>query len=203
MHRAGSYARPVLYLVRHGQTAHNALHEVHGLLDDPLDDEGRAQADALGVLFVGVPLTAVYASPLQRAVQTAEPIARAARLDVIANDRVLDRDYGPWTGHVKAEVIAQFGSIDAAPGVEPWTSFTQRVVTAVKELAEPHRDQRVVVVTHDAVNQAVLVGLFPGRWPDHAAITQRNGCWNRLDPAAPAGWTLAVFDAVPGDDQRP
>jgi probable phosphoglycerate mutase len=193
----------VLYLVRHGHTALNALHEVHGLLDDPLDDEGVAEADALGAVFTGVPLAAVYASPLQRAVQTAAPIAAAAARPVTVDDGVLDRDYGPWTGHVKADVVAEFGSVDAAPGVEPWESFTARVVAAVERLATHHRDDGVAVVAHDAVNQALLLALFPGRWSHHSSISQRNGCWNRLDRGAPAGWTLAVFDAVPGDGRRP
>src|SRR5215204_4260838 len=193
----------MLYLVRHGHTALNALREVHGLLDDPLDDEGRAEAAALGTVFAGVSLAAVYASPLQRAVQTAEPIAEATGQPVAVEGGVLDRDYGPWTGHVKAEVVAAFGSVDEAPGVEPWSSFTARVVAAVVRMAAAHRDERVAIVAHDAVNQAVLLALFPGRWSHHSAIQQRNGCWNRLDRAAPSEWTLAVFDAVPGDGQRP
>src|SRR4029079_15493892 len=120
----------LLYLIRHARTAHNALDEVHGLLDDPLDERGLAEADALGRLFTGVALRAVYASPLQRAVQTATPLARAAGLDVIEVHEVLDRDYGPWTGHLKRTVIAEFGSVDAAPGVEPWAPFTAPVTPA-------------------------------------------------------------------------
>ena len=195
----------VLYPVRHGHTAHNALHDVHGLLDDPLDDVGRAEAEALGRLFTGVPLTAVYASPLQRAVQTAAPVAQVAGFDVTVVDDVLDRDYGPWTGHVREAVIAEFGSLDAAPGVEPWGDFTRRVVAAFQRLAELHRHEheRVVVVAHDAVNQALLLALFPERWSEHTAISQRNGCWNRLDHVGASAWTLTVFDAIPGDEHLP
>ena len=195
--------RGVLYLIRHGHTAHNALAEVHGLLDDPLDEVGVVEAEALGRVFTGVPLQAVYASPLRRAVQTAGPVARAAGLGVTEVRDVLDRDYGRWTGHARRDVIAEFGSLDAAPGVEPWDSFTERVVTGFDVLATRHRGQRIAVVAHDAVNQALLLALFPGRWPDHTAITQRNGCWNRLEPADPSGWTLGVFDAIPGDDALP
>jgi broad specificity phosphatase PhoE len=196
----------MLYLIRHGHTARNALDEVHGRIDDDLDEEGQLQADALGALFAAVTLDAVYASPLRRSVQTAAPIARASGLDVGIDDGLLDRDYGPWTGHRKAEVITEFGSLDAAPGVEPWARFSERVVAGFDAVAATHHGQVdgvVAIVAHDAVNQAVLQALFPDRFPDHHAIRQRNGCWNRLQPAPPSGWTLAVLDAVPGDGQLP
>ena len=179
----------VLYLMRHGHTELNALHEVHGRIDDPLDARGLAQAAALGQLFEGVPLTAVYASPLQRAVQTAEPVAAAAGLTVVADPDLMDRDYGPWTGHVKLEVEAEFGAVDNAPGVEPWDTFSDRVTAAFVVLAERHAGERVAVAAHDAVNQAVLGRLFPGRWPGPHAIPQRNGCWNNVERALERPWT--------------
>ena len=85
------------------------------------------------------------------------------------------------------------------------TRFTRRVVAAFERLADlhPHEHERVVVVAHDAVNQALLLALFPDRWPDHNAISQRNGCWNRLERVASSAWALLVFDAIPGDDHRP
>ena len=54
----------------------------------------------------------------------------------------------------------------------------------------------------DAVNQAVLWRLQPGRWEGPHRIPQRNGCWNRLEPADP-GWAATVVDAVPGDGTAP
>jgi len=193
----------MLYLIRHGHTARNALDEVHGRIDDDLDEHGWAQAEALGRLFAEVALEAVFASPLRRSIQTAAPIARANGLDVVVDDGMLDRDYGPWTGHRKAAVIAEFGSLDAAPGVEPWSCFTDRVVAGFDAVASTHRGRAVAIVAHDAVNQAVLQALFADRFPDHHAIRQRNGCWNRLEPALPSSWTLDVFDAIPGDGQLP
>jgi probable phosphoglycerate mutase len=194
--------RTVLYLMRHGETGLNTLHEIHGRIDDPLDEQGRAQAAALAELFAGVPLAAVYASPLRRAVQTAEPVAAAAGLTVVPDPDLMDRDYGPWTGHPKADVVAEFGAVDDAPGVEPWETFSDRVTAAFVALAERHAGQRVAVAAHDAVNQAVLGRLFPGRWPGPHAIPQRNGCWNNVARAEDA-WQLHVLDAVPGDGHVP
>lgn len=194
--------RVVLYLIRHGHTGANALHDLHGLDDDDLDDTGRAQADALGRLFAGLPLAAVYASPLRRAVETAAPMAASTGHTVQVDPALVDRDYGPWTGHLKADVVAQFGSVDAAPGVEDWDTFTDRALAAFLAVAERHRHDRAAVVAHDAVNQAVLWRLFPDRWSGAHAIPQRNGCWNELARGG-AGWELLVVDAVPGDGREP
>jgi probable phosphoglycerate mutase len=188
--------------MRHGHTAANARAELHGWNDDPLDDVGLQQAAALGMLFDGVPLAAVYASPLQRAWQTAEPVAAVANVDMVHDRSLMDRDYGPWTGHPKSDVEAEFGTIDAAPGVEPWEEFTDRVAEAVAAVVARHDGLPVAIVGHDASNQAYLCRLFPGRWPGPHAIPQRNGCWNRLDRAG-AAWELAVLDALPGDGTQP
>ena len=150
----------------------------------------------------GVPLRAVYASPLQRAVQTAEPVAAAVGQEVIVDPDLMDRDYGPWTGHRKADVKTQFGTIDDAPGVEPWDAFTDRVTAAVVALAERHAGELVAIAAHDATNQAVLGRLFPGRWSGPHAIPQRNGCWNQVQ-AVDGAWELLVLDALPGDGARP
>ena len=192
----------MLYLMRHGHTAANARAEIHGWNDDPLDDVGLEQALALGSLFDGAALAAVYASPLQRAWQTAEPIAAVAHVDVVHDQALMDRDYGPWTGHPRTDVEAEFGTIDAAPGVEPWSEFSERVVVAVEGVLARHDGLPVAIVGHDAVNQAYLERLFPDRWPGPHAIPQRNGCWNRLDRAG-SSWELAVLDALPGDGRLP
>ena len=63
-------------------------------------------------------LTEVHSSPLHRAVTTAEIIARESGVTNQVDPAFNDRDYGPWTGKIKSEVIAEFGSVDAAPGVE-------------------------------------------------------------------------------------
>jgi broad specificity phosphatase PhoE len=144
---------------------------------------------------------------LQRAVQTAEPVAAATGLTVVADADLMDRDYGPWTGHVKAEVEAEFGAVDNAPGVEPWETFSDRVTAAFVVLAARHAGEQVAIAAHDAVNQAVLGRLFPGRWPAPHAIPQRNGCWNNVERAAStedaSSWLLHVLDAIPGDGTLP
>jgi broad specificity phosphatase PhoE len=194
----------LLYLVRHGQTAVNALREEHGRFDDPLDGTGMEQAVAVGRRFTGVPVDAVVSSPLVRARQTAAPIAVATGRTVTVDPDLLDRDYGPWTGHPKDEVVDRFGSIDAAPGIEPWPDFAARAVAAMSAVVRRHDAAvRLVVVSHDAINRAVLGAWAPPPGVTHPhEIPQANACWNRLR-RGPDGWSLEVLDARPGDPRTP
>lgn len=190
-----------VFLLRHGQTAYNVAGRLRGRADPQLDEQGRAQADALGRLFAGVALSRVLASPLQRAVETAEPLARAVGLSVEVMDALNDRDYGPWTGSDRGEVQQRFGSIDAAPGVEPWHALCERVHQAFDGLLETSAGPAIALVGHDATNRALLevLGAAANRSPGD--IAQDNGCWNCLQWRS-GRWELTVLNALPGDGQR-
>src|SRR4051795_7960772 len=97
--RSGEAAgRTLVYLARHGQTPLNETDALRGLADPPLNDTGREQARRLGAALGPRGLSGVVASPLLRARQTAQPAAERAGLDVVTDRRLLDRDYGQWTG---------------------------------------------------------------------------------------------------------
>lgn len=191
-----------VYLIRHGRTAHNVSDRLRGRSDLALDATGRAQAQALGDLFAGVALSRVLTSPLRRAMQTAEPVARAAGVRVEPIAGFNDRDYGEWTGAERSMVIQRFGSVDSAPGVEAWDVLSARVrqsfETVVAESARP----AIAIVGHDASNKALLAAIAPESTERLDEIAQDNGCWNRLDRRG-RGWRLSVFNAEPGDGQRP
>jgi broad specificity phosphatase PhoE len=191
----------VVYLIRHGRTALNAAGVLRGRLDPPLDPVGLVEAAALGELFQVVPLAALVSSPLRRAVETSAPIAAATDAPLETDHRLLDRDYGSWAGRTRSEVERQFRSLDAAPGVEPTDTFAFRVSAAFVGLAATRPPGPVAVVAHDAVNRYALAALVPSIG-DPEAITQRTGCWNRLE-CRDACWSALVIDAVPGDGQQP
>lgn len=190
------------YVMRHGQTAYNVEDRLRGRADIPLTAKGRAQAEALGRLFTGVALTRVLASPLRRAIETAIPIARTAGLHVETIDGLIDRDYGAWTGEERREVKQLFGSVDAAPGVEPWDALRRRVVDAFETLLSTSRGPAIAIVAHDATNRALIAALVADSGVKPGDIPQHNGCWNRLEWHE-GRWTLAVLNALPGDGQTP
>ncbi|WP_036284509.1 histidine phosphatase family protein [Microbacterium luticocti] len=146
-----------ILLVRHGRTVLNAQDRLRGLADPPLDEVGLAQAAAVADALADRDVAAVHSSPLVRAVATAEVIAARFGLTAQADPRFNDRDYGPWTGHERAAVIAQFGSVGAAPGVEPTDTVLARVLPALDAV---RRDGRgVVIVSHDAVIGPLVAAL--------------------------------------------
>lgn len=179
-----------LILARHGQTVLNARDQLRGHLDPDLDDVGRQQVIALARALTEYDVQVVRHSPLLRARRTAEAIAAAAGTTSEPDERLMDRDYGQWAGHPKAEVVAQWGSLDAAPGVEPAGEVLARAVSALDSYADQHG---VVLVAHDAVNQLLLTHLDPRLG---AAPRQRTACWNVLQHNVSQGWRVAETDRI-------
>jgi probable phosphoglycerate mutase len=112
---------------------------------------------------------------------------------VVIDARLNDRDYGPWTAQPRAEVVRRYGSVDAAPGVEPLAAVAARARTAFEQLAREHDSGPLVSVSHDAVNRALLAQLDPSL----TDIGQRTACWNQLSRVDGA-WRVDGYDLKPG-----
>jgi broad specificity phosphatase PhoE len=181
-----------VYLARHGRTALNAEGRLRGLSDPPLDDIGVAEATRLAEVLVTKNPTVVISSPLQRAVTTGEVIGSAAGVPVSIDIRLNDRDYGPMTGERRDEVERRYGSIDAAPGVEPLAALADRARAAFPELIAEHETGPVVLVSHDAFNRALL-GQIDASLRN---VEQQTGCWNQLS-FVDGRWQVA-YDLKPG-----
>ncbi len=184
-----------VYLARHGQTALNADGRLRGLSDPPLDEVGMAEVQRLAQVLAAEHPSVVITSPLGRAVATGTAIAQAAHVASVVDARLNDRDYGPWTGKVKADVLQQFGSLDDAPGVESSDAVTARARTAFFELLAEFRTGPLVLVSHDAINRALLAALDPRL----ADIGQRTGCWNQLSRIDDT-WRIDCYDQKPAAD---
>ena len=181
-----------LYLARHGQTTLNAEGRLRGLANPPLDNVGEAEAGALALYLESKGVVAVFSSPLDRAVATARAVAEAAHVEAFADERFNDRDYGPWTGHVEADVVSEFGSVDAAPGVEPVQQVIARARPGLDEVLDQFPDGAVVVVTHDAVIRPLLSDLGA----DLAEVLAPTGSLDEL-VRREGRWTIAAVDVVP------
>ncbi len=167
------------YLCRHGRTPLNVAGRLRGHLDPELDLVGLTEARDLANLLAPLEVTRVVSSPLRRAQQTAAPIATAADLSVDLDGRFVDRSYGEFDGALAADVIATYGRVSAAPGVESTTSVFERARAALMELAEGSSAGPVVVVTHDAVIRALVENLDPGLAPA-GLVPRRTGSWNLI-----------------------
>ena len=193
---AGAAGGTTVYLARHGQTPLNETNVLRGLADPSLDEVGQQQARLLGAALGPRRPSAVFASPLHRAVQTAVPVADRAGLPVVVDQRLGDRDYGPWTGISKDDVVARWGSVDDAPGVEPTSTVRERALAGLTDIARQHRGGTVVVVSHDAVNRQVLTALDESLG-DPDRLPQANGCFNRLELRG-GNWTVRSINESPG-----
>ena len=184
-----------VYLARHGRTPLNAAGVLRGRLDLDLDEVGRDQARRLAVALAERGAGIVVASPLRRAVQTAEAVASMIGLAVQTDFRLVDRDYGRWAGLSQEAVEAQWGSLDVAPGVEPVEEIRSRAWEALNDLAVRASGGAAIAVSHDAVIRVLLVTLDPALGePD--ALEGETGSVNTLEYQA-GFWRVVVVDEIP------
>lgn len=189
------HERQVL-LVRHGQTALNRAGRLRGRLDPPLFGAGFQEVRALARELARRQPCRIVTGPLLRTVQTAESIAREASLELVIDDDLKDRDYGPWAGQLQADVVERWGSLDNAPGVESATAVRERAGRALNSQVPFLGSRPVVMVSHDAVISQLLSFLDPtlGSADD---IRQRTGCFNELHHDDRRGWTVQLVDQLP------
>jgi probable phosphomutase (TIGR03848 family) len=129
-----------------------------------LNEKGRAQAESLAGRLRALPMVAVYSSPLERALQTAEPIARRQGLVPEVLEALSEIDYGVWTGRSVSEMSenplwrrlhAQRGR-SGVPGGEWMIDLAQRMMKALEEIAGRHPDGTAAVVSHGDPIRAVV-----------------------------------------------
>ena len=143
-----------LLLVRHGETDWNAEGRLQGHTDRPLNEHGRRQARALAERLAGDDIAAVYASDLARARETAEILGAKLGLPVVLDAGLRERDWGNWEGLTGSER-------DRVDHVgEPADEHAERVLAAVRGIAERHPGARIVVVTHGGSLRRVQAATY-------------------------------------------
>jgi len=136
-----------LLLVRHAETEWNREGRWQGHADPPLNEAGRAQAQALAEVLTGEEVDAIYTSDLRRAAETAEILAGALGRPVTPDPGLREIDVGSWSGLTRAEVAERYPGWETHDG-ESREELEARVVAAVRRIAQRHPNGRVVIVTH-------------------------------------------------------
>ena len=135
------HMKQTLLFVRHGQTTWNVEHRLPGQLPGvALSDIGRQQAARLAESLTILPLSAIISSPLERASDTAEIIAKGRGLDVQFEPDLMDTDVGRWSGQIIEELTKNDPAWKeyvrdptvAPEGIETFPQVQQRVVAAVE-----------------------------------------------------------------------
>jgi probable phosphoglycerate mutase len=154
----------VFYLIRHGE------HEVQDRLlvgrapGVALSPRGRAQVERLAVRLAGEKISALLASPVQRAQDTARPIAARLGLPVATDDGLDEIDVGNWTGCPIEDLVGdpefqRFNSIRSLsppPGGESMPDAQRRMVAVVERLRRERPGERVALVSHGDPIKALL-----------------------------------------------
>ncbi len=181
-----------IYLVRHGATDLTAEDRFAGSSDVPLSDAGRRQVASLAERLRGEDLDAIYASPLQRTVETARILGVPHGLEPIAEPGLREIDYGHWEGLRRSEVESAFRDeyaiwqedpfVIAPAGGESGVNVLNRALPVVRRIVERHRHRTVVVVSHKGTNR-LLIGSLLG--------FDMRGYRDRLDQSPAA---LSILD---------
>jgi broad specificity phosphatase PhoE len=146
-----------ILLVRHAETDWNREKRWQGLTDLSLNERGREQARALAEKLEPVPFSAVYASDLRRAYETALVVAERKGLAVTPMRELREVDVGSWTGLSYDEVKERFQDAYTQmrartgrgwEGGETYAEMGRRVLDAMRRIAREHPDDVVLVVTH-------------------------------------------------------
>jgi probable phosphoglycerate mutase len=181
-----------VYLVRHGATELTAEDRFAGATDVKLSEEGREQARRLGHRLETEPISAAFASPMVRTMDTAGLIIASHGIPVTQVDGIREISHGRWEKKTRAEVEAEypeeyeryekdpfsFAPTDGESGLQ----VTARALPALLAIVEQYCDQRILVVSHKATIRLLvssLIGFDPRKYRDR--LDQSPCALNILD----------------------
>jgi len=162
---------PTLLLIRHGENDFLKKSRLPGRLPDiHLNKHGREQAAALAESLKASPIRAIYSSPLERAVETAEPLAQALGLAIQVRPGLLDTDVGEWEGlHLKKlrklplwKQVQELPSQVRFPGGESFLELQERLVREIDAIRRAHKPKDLLVVVFHADPIKLVLAHFLG-----------------------------------------
>ena len=194
-----------LHLIRHGATTLSAEDRFAGAVDVPLSDEGRAQARRLGERLASTKLSALYASPLSRTVETARLVGGPQNLEPHLEAGLREIAHGHWEGLRRQDVEEKFATEYEAWENDPFTfappdgetglAVMARALPVVREIVLRHPDQNVAVISHKATIRLLLcslLGIDARGYRDR--LDQSPACLNALDFKDPVRARLVVYN---------
>ena len=171
------FTRP-FYFVRHGETPTNAAGLITGSLDVDLTERGHEQAFAAARALAGEPITGIYASPLKRARDTAEPMVVSLRVPLYIVEKLAERNWGAFEGQPRALRVRG----ETPPGAETPDAFAARVLDGLAEID----DAVPLIVAHSGVFRVLCRTLHIV----DVKMPVSNGLPQRFVPLAEGGWRV-------------
>jgi broad specificity phosphatase PhoE len=194
-----------VFMVRHGATVLSAEDRFAGVTDVELSEEGREQARRLAERLSQEKISAVYASPLGRTVETARILAAPHHLEVQTCDGFREISHGHWEAMTRRDVEKQFPEEIAEWEKDPYTfapvggesglAVTARALPALIHLVREHPGENILVVSHKATIRLLLsslLGFDPRRYRDN--LDQKPTALNIVDFRDPTRARLTLFN---------
>lgn len=162
---------PLLLLIRHGENDYSKTGKFAGRLSDiHLNERGQEQAQDLAASLAQVPLKAIYSSPLERAMETAAPIAERRGLQVRPEAGLLESDIGRWQGLSVRRVArtrpwraVQYAPSRAGhPGGETFQQIQTRIVTTLDAICARHKPRDLIACVFHADPIKLAVAHYIG-----------------------------------------
>ncbi|MBP3380764.1 MAG: histidine phosphatase family protein [Ruminococcus sp.] len=148
-----------IYSTRHGQTDHNRNEMILGTTDVPLNETGLEQAAGLAEAVEKLgDVDIIIASPMLRAMTTANAVAQRCGLEIVTDIRLREWDYGTYEGKSRftegfAENKKQFGV--KMPGGESLLQLAHRVYSALDDIIEKYSGKNVLLVSHGGICRVI------------------------------------------------
>lgn len=148
----------MLYVVRHGQTDWNKEKITMGRQDIPLNEVGIKQAEVTKQLIDNYDIDLIICSPLQRTKQTANIVNKDKMIDIILDDRIMERNLGQLEGKHYTDDNDMLWDININTyvyEVEPMVKFKERVYKFIDDILNQYRDKNILLVTHGGVTAII------------------------------------------------
>lgn len=167
---------PVFLLIRHGENDYVKKGKLAGHLPGiHLNEKGRQQAQDLAERLKGAPIKAIYSSPLERAVETAAPLAQALNLEVQIRSGLLETGIGEWQGQslkklsrLKAwRTVQNAPSLFCFPGGESFAECQRRFCAEMEAIARAHDAKDLVAIVAHSDPIKLAVAFYIGLSLDH------------------------------------
>lgn len=159
-----------LYLLRHGQTECSRDNAFCGSIDPQLTADGIEMAQAFAAAYHSVDWRAIYASPMQRTIATATPLAQKLGVELELREGLKEINYGKWEGQTVATVSSEYHddyirwTADPAwyppTGGELAVAIASRALSVIEEIKQRYDSGNILIVSHKATIRIILCSLL-------------------------------------------
>ena len=163
---------PTILLIRHGENEYVAKGRLAGRLPGVhLNENGQKQAEEVAKAFAKAPIKAVYSSPMERCMQTAQPLAAALGLEVISRQGLIEVDFGEWQDRTLKQlrrrkmwkVVQANPARMHFPGGETFASAQGRIVQELETLVGEHRPKDLIACFSHSDLIKLALGYYLGQ----------------------------------------